>query len=30
MRRFQTRWTVIGFFVIGFAVAFVVTARNLP
>jgi hypothetical protein len=29
MRRFQTRWAVIAFFVIGFAVAAVVMSRSL-
>ena len=29
MRRFQTRWAVTAFFVIGFAVALFVMSRNL-
>jgi hypothetical protein len=29
MRRFQTRWVVTAFFVLGFAVALVVMSRNL-
>ena len=29
MKRFQTRWAVIAFFVIGFAVAAIVMSRNL-
>jgi hypothetical protein len=29
MRRFRTSWAVTAFFVIGFALAFVIISRNL-